>query len=105
MKQKDKKPDIKFVSYDGSFPNLCRGTLVVDIEGTAHSFGDEGEYPAFWTSGGSAYCDHNWEEHVAQGEWKLSAGDDYPAAMRPWLDELLKVFNENVPQGCCGGCI
>ena len=30
---------VKFVSYDGEYPNLCTGTLVLNIDGTDYSFG------------------------------------------------------------------
>ena len=104
----DKKPDIKFISYSGEYPSLCFGTLVVGIDGERISFGDYGasDYPAFWTPAGTAYIDDDGEAHVEKGRWRLSRDTNlFPAKMRPWLDELLKVFNENVPQGCCGGCI
>jgi hypothetical protein len=31
--------NIEFVSYNGAYPNLCRGKLVVKIDGKEVSFG------------------------------------------------------------------
>lgn len=41
---------VKFVSYDGKWPNLCTGTLVLNIDGTDYSFG-------FTTVPGMSKCD------------------------------------------------
>jgi hypothetical protein len=46
-----------------------------------------------------------------QDEWQLSyydwkkADDKHPQWIIDILPKLLEVFNENVPYGCCGGCI
>lgn len=41
-----------------------------------------------------------------QGEWGLSFNEeDYPKEILNVMNELIKIFNENVHQGCCGGCI
>lgn len=102
--------DIEFVRYTGKFPNLCRGTLFVRIDGMMVSFNDAQRsmypgitYPAFWESGGS--FDNDW--NPIQKPWKLvnkRAQKRFPEEIRKLLPELLKIFNEKVPYGCCGGC-
>ena len=32
--------NVKFVSYDGRFPNLCSGSLVLEIDDKEYKFGD-----------------------------------------------------------------
>ena len=96
---------IEFVRYTGKFPNLCRGTLLVRIDGTMVSFSDAylSMYPAFWESGGS--FDNDW--NPIQKPWKLvnkRGRMQFPEEIRKLLPELLKIFNKNVPHGCCGGC-
>jgi hypothetical protein len=54
------KPRVKFISYSGRFPNLCRGTLTVEIEGQLV------EIRGF-CSGGSVWFDDNWYEHIEEG--------------------------------------
>lgn len=50
---------VKFVSYTGSYPNLCSGTLTLIIDNEKCVFTgyktDEknNKYPRFWESGGS----------------------------------------------------
>lgn len=54
---------VEFVSYDGDFPNLCSGTLVLRIDG------EEVMFPKYcMRSGGSVWFDDEWHEHVASGE-------------------------------------
>ena len=110
---------LKFILYDGAYPNLCSGTLVVEIDGEKISFGQtflwESEkaagvqpanYPKFWTSGGSVSFDDEWNESVMKGDWQLDFNKkDYPAGIVALMPELIKMFNENVRNGCCGGCV
>ena len=118
---------IKFINYDGEYPNLCSGVLTVNIDGTEYKFGhhyssthynsnskkweyiDEDpkkpNYPEFWQSGGCVFeQDGDW--FVDSGEWKYNGDlDKYTEFTEDIIKELIKVFNYNVRQGCCGGCI
>jgi hypothetical protein len=110
---------LEFVEYTGSFPNLCSGMLFVKIDGKMVSFGqycleEKGEtddtdvpnYSDFWRTGGSVSFDEDWNEHVGKGPWEASwREEDYPPEIRELLPQLLELFNENVPYGCCGGCV
>lgn len=49
---------VNFVSYTGSYPNLCGGVLTLEIDGKEITFGygfnskDKLTYRPFWSSGG-----------------------------------------------------
>ena len=111
---------IEFVSYNGAYPNLCYGKLVVKIDGKEVSFGkinkfwswekaeDLADYPRFWCSGGSInikmdyYSDYN----IEHGDWEMIGSEkDYPSEIWKLLPDILRVMNENVECGCCGGCL
>ena len=97
---------VEFVSYDGTYPNLCSGTLVVKIDGDEVSFGWNGcDYPPFWISGGSVSFTKDWDEVVSQGEWEISDSNDFPPNIKAALPDLIRLMNEHVPHGCCGGCV
>jgi hypothetical protein len=113
---------VKFVSYDGECPNRCRGVLVLEIDGVQYKFGhhfshchynknkngwiydDEDpnnpNYEKFWESGGHASI----KEGVELGEWVIDA-ECLNEKFIDLVDEIDRVFNENVPWGCCGGCL
>lgn len=104
-------PNIEFISYDGSFPNLCYGTLTVKIDGVEHTFGSSyngAEYPRFWCSGGSVSFDKEWNPNIETGDWELPIhiedmfDDDNIKAILP---DLINLMNDNVPKGCFGGCV
>lgn len=119
------KSIIEFIDYDGCYPCLCIGTLKVKIDGKEIIFSDSGEYceydedkekmiykencyPKFWQSGGTIKSNGSgWKMWAEKGEWELSAyrNENYPQEILNIMDDLIKVFNENVPHGCCGGCI
>ena len=101
---------VKFISYTGKYPNLCRGILTLEIDGEKVKFGhdystfeswkNDGNYDEFWSSGGSITTDYC----VCDGEWEINA-ESIPEQYRKYAREIDEVFNSNVPYGCCGGCI
>jgi len=118
---------VEFISYDGAYPNLCRGVLTLKIDGELIKFGhhydrthynrdlkkwiseDEDpnnpNYDKFWSSGGEITHDGDWNNIVIHNEeWNIDVEDLDP---KFWdlADELDRVINENIPYGCCGGCI
>ena len=86
---------VEFVSYDGKYPNLCIGELVLKIDGEIVSLG------RCLCSGGSVWFDDDCAEHIDEGEWSV----DVPKRYEHLKDEITKVVNENVEYGCCGGCV
>lgn len=87
---------IKFVSYDGEYPNLCCGTLVMEIDG------QEVVFPEYCLcSGGSVWFDDDYDEHVTKGPWTVRV----PAGLEHLKEEIEDCVNENIPWGCCGGCV
>lgn len=109
---------VEFVSYTGSYPCLCDGELTVLIDGKTVQFGhdsslpwhkvekivDTPEYnPKFWVSGGSVSINDD-DCEIYCGPWELDETQLKPEYAE-YAEELIEVFNENVPYGCCGGCI
>lgn len=87
---------VEFVSYDGAFPSLCSGTLVLRIDD------EEVEFPkCCMYSGGSVWFDDEWNEHVGIGKWSVNVPEKY-ANLK---DEIERCVNEHVEWGCCGGCV
>lgn len=97
---KSVEPTIKFVSYTGEYPYLCCGVLTLRIDGETVTFGGHyvgyhGEYRRFWKSGGCGDIHAPW----------IIDKNGLPPKYQNYADEISTVFNENVPYGCCGGCI
>ena len=87
---------VEFVSYNGKWPNLCSGALILKINGK------EIVFPEYcMCSGGSAGFTGDWEEVVTEGPWTV----DVPDELLDYKKEIEEVVNNNVPWGCCGGCI
>lgn len=111
---------VKFISYDGRYPNLCSGQLVLEIDGVICYFGHKcgccnwekcqeelklaNHFEEFWSSGGTCGFDSNYDEHVTSGGWKINESA-LPECYRDYASEIDAVFNDNVPYGCCGGCL
>lgn len=92
------KKNVEFVSYDGEFPNLCRGTLVIKVDGKEYSL------KSILISGGNVWFDDDWNDYTSSGEWSIDSVE-LPDELKPYIDEITEVVNENVEWGCCGGCI
>ena len=91
-------PDLQFVSYDGKYPNLCRGTLKMRLGENDVIFP---EYCL--SSGGSAGFTKDWEDVVTDGEWTISEWpENFPESLK---EKATQLVNENVRHGCCGGCL
>lgn len=86
---------VEFVSYDGKYPNLCRGDLVLRIDGKEVNLG------CCLVSGGNTWLDSDWGACIECGAWSV----DIPEEFVQYADEITEVVNDNVPWGCCGGCI
>lgn len=99
-KEEVKERVVEFVSYDGEYPNLCSGILTIRINGKEY------ELPEYCLeSGGCVSFTEDYDEIVTIGEWRLSDTFKLQKELEPYKEEILKVINENVPLGCCGGCV
>lgn len=87
---------VEFVSYDGAYPNLCSGQLVLKINGQMREFSRH-----CLQSGGTVWFDNDWDEHIENGSWSI----DLPEDLEPLRKEIEECINENIPHGCCGGCV
>jgi hypothetical protein len=83
--------NVKFVSYDGRYPNLCSGTLVFKI-------GDRTYEIHRLTSGGGLDKDYN----AYEGPWSIDNWPEgFPEGLKSKVEDMV---NECVEHGCCGGC-
>lgn len=97
---------IKFISYTGKYPALCKGTLTLQIDGELVSFqpfnGNISIYEKFWFTGGKISYDEDWR--WTKGPWFVDK-NVLPDKYKKYADELEVIVNKHIPQGCCGGCI
>lgn len=86
------------IKYDGRYPNLCSGQLIAVIDGK------EWIFPQYClSSGGSVSFDNEWNEKVTHGKWAIT---EYPFDFPDELKSLIEqAVNEEIDQGCCGGCV
>ena len=88
---------VEFVSYDGKYPCLCMGTLIIKVDDKTYSLNHA------MISGGSICRNESWDMWAEHGDWEVDL-EEYPE-LEPYKKEIARVVNENVRQGCCGGCI
>lgn len=98
-KENTENTEVKFISYDGKAPNLCSGTLVIEVAGVQFKLEDVLE------SGGSVTFDEEWEDTITEGPWKIADYAEFPEELEPFKKKILELVNENVEHGCCGGCV
>jgi hypothetical protein len=90
-------PVATFVSYDGEYPNLCAGDLVVSVSGLEVKFSNP------LSSGGSVTFTGDWDEVITLGPWRF---DNAIIPQCPLLQrEIEALVNTHIPLGCCGGCV
>ena len=82
---------VEFISYNGEYPCLCSGELVLKIDGNIVKW----EY--CMCSGGGVTADYD----VYEGVWSVDVPNEYEHLK----SEIESVVNANVEYGCCGGCI
>ena len=90
---------VEFVSYDGRYPNLCRGTLKIKVNEKLYALN------YCMCSGGKVWFDSSWGDHTEYGPWSINIDESTYPELLPYVDEITRVVNENVQWGCCGGCI
>jgi hypothetical protein len=90
-------PNIK-IKYDGSYPNLCSGTLKVTIGSTKWVFPSH-----CLSSGGYVHFDDDWNEDVGEGPWTIC---QWPKGFpEEYKERVIDAVNSKITWGCCGGCI
>jgi len=94
--------NIEFVSYDGEWPSLCMGRLILKVNGEEIDFG---KYCL--GSGGSVtrFTDEDGmtDFNVSKGKWYIDTWpENFPEELKQEANECV---NNNIKQGCCGGCI
>lgn len=77
---------VRFISYDGKFPNYCKGTVRLEIEGVEYCF-----ILSNLLSGDSYYI-------------KGIKPEAFPINIRRYYHEIIRVMVKNLNYGCCGGC-
>ena len=90
--------DIYFVSYDGEYPNLCSGDLVLNVAGERVSADH------CLTSGGGLVFEDGREDTTC-GPWFVNF-DRFPIEFTEEEQRAITdIVNHEVRHGCCGGCI
>ena len=86
------------IKYDGVYPNLCSGQLIVTID-------DKNWYfpRSCLSSAGGVSFDEHWQENVSSGPWSINEWpSEFPEELK---DAVLEAVNSEISYGCCGGCV
>ena len=86
------------IEYDGAYPNLCRGSLVVTVDSVRWQF------PQYcMSSGGSVGFTEDWRGYTTEGKWSIT---EWPALFPKQMKQaVVDKVNEIIERGCCGGCL
>ena len=79
---------VEFISYDGRWPNLCFGTLIIKADGKTYRL--EGVMVSGGCIMGGPSTD--WEMWAEHGDWKIDL-EDYPE-LKKYEEEITKVVND-----------
>jgi len=96
------KRKVEFVSYSGKPPGLCYGVLTLRIDGrevVCEQFVNEN-----WVrlaSGGDFSFDEDGNENVTEGPWTVEVSE----SLEDLKSDIEKLIYDNIPYGCCGGCV
>ena len=90
---------IEFVSYDGKWPCLCSGTLIIRVNGKTYRLDNVMDSGGCIMGGPST----DWDMWAEKGDWEVNLYE-HPE-LEPYKEEITRLVNENVEHGCCGGCI
>lgn len=85
--------NIKFESYNGKYPNLCLGTLVLLVNDKEYKLQN------VLISGGGL----GKEYEPYKGDWTIKK-EWLPKELEPFTKQIEMLVNDNVEHGCCGGC-
>lgn len=117
--------NIEFISYDGKYPTLCSGMLILRVQGRLYALCSWPEYMnkqyqrnrncilsdpnitkvynvGFLSGGSTDWTAEFYEEKITHGEWEI---DGLPPSLEIFHKQIVDLLNENVEQGCCGGCL
>ena len=85
------------IQYDGKYPCLCMGHLIIFVDGVKYDF------DSFrLISGGTTGFTKDGDEFVEEGLWDVDFPDNFPDEFK---DDVIREINLKIPHGCCGGCL
>ena len=88
--------EVEFIRYTGEYPSACSGELTVKIDGLTVKFES-----GCLRSGGCVWFDDSYSEHIESAPWYLL----FNGISKELKIQIENVVNNNVPFGCCGGCV
>jgi len=86
--------DIKFHSYNGEYPSLCKGTVKLLVEDEIR------EYDCLLISRGYVTA----EGELVYMPWEIDE-EELEEDIRRHASYIRDLVNKNIPWGCCGGCL